>query len=200
MQIEKLNENKIKIILNLQDLQEKNIDLHSFMSTSIESQALFYDMLDIAEKEIGFYTKDYKLIIEVIAIPEGSFILTITRFLPEKKDFKKLKRKNIKLKNSSYIYVFNTFDDYLEFCTYIEKQSTNNIFDKLTHSSLYQYNSKYYLCITNTNLDIFKQLHCSIIEFGTSIANSNLFERKLIEYGKAIFKTNAISECVKSFL
>ncbi len=69
MQIEKITENKIRITLNIQDLQEKNIDLHSFMSNSIESQDLFYDMLDKAEKEIGFETKDYKLMIEALAIP-----------------------------------------------------------------------------------------------------------------------------------
>ena len=69
LQIEKINENKIRITLNIKDLQEKNIDLHSFMSNSIESQDLFYDMLDKAEKEVGFETKDYKLVIEAIAIP-----------------------------------------------------------------------------------------------------------------------------------
>ena len=70
MRIEKITENKIRIILNIQDLEEKNIDLHSFMSNSIESQDLFYEMLNKAEKEIGFKTKDYKLLIEAIAVPE----------------------------------------------------------------------------------------------------------------------------------
>ena len=70
MRIEKITENKIRIILNIKDLQEKNIDLHSFMSSSIETQDLFYDMLDKAEKEVGFETKDYKLIIEALAVPE----------------------------------------------------------------------------------------------------------------------------------
>ena len=70
MQIEKLTENKIRIILNLEDLKEKNINLHSFMSNSIESQDLFYDVLNKAEEEIGFITKNYKLMIETIAIPE----------------------------------------------------------------------------------------------------------------------------------
>lgn len=69
MQIEKLNENKIRITLNLDDLKENNIDLHSFMSNSIESQDLFYNMLDKAEKEVGFETKDYKLMIEALAVP-----------------------------------------------------------------------------------------------------------------------------------
>ena len=75
MQIEKLNENKIRITLNLDDLEENNIDLHSFMSNSIESQDLFYNMLDKAEKEIGFETKNYKLMIEALAVPEGKFVL-----------------------------------------------------------------------------------------------------------------------------
>ncbi len=73
MRIEKITENKIRIILNMQDLKEKNIDLHSFMSNSIESQDLFYDMLDRAEKEVGFKTKDYKLMIEALAAPERKF-------------------------------------------------------------------------------------------------------------------------------
>ena len=97
MQIEKLNENKIRITLNLDDLEENNIDLHSFMSNSIESQDLFYNMLDKAEKEIGFETKNYKLMIEAIAVPEGKFVLTVTRFSPEKEQKKKVKarRKSI---------------------------------------------------------------------------------------------------------
>ncbi|MBQ3145264.1 MAG: adaptor protein MecA [Clostridia bacterium] len=204
MQIEKLNENKIRIILNLEDLKEKNIDLHSFMSSSIESQDLFYDMLDAAEREIGFKTKDYKLMIEALAIPEGKFVLTITRFLPEKEQIKKLKvkRKNVNLGNNLSIYMFNGFDDYLEFCNYIQKYLNNDTYAKLNKTSLYQYNSKYYLCVNmdNISLDIFKCIHCSIVEFATHITNSDLFERKLIEYGKVIFKTNAISECIKAFL
>lgn len=73
MQIEKLNENKIRITLNLDDLKENNIDLHSFMASSIETQDLFYNMLDKAEKEVGFETKNYKLMIEALAIPNRKF-------------------------------------------------------------------------------------------------------------------------------
>lgn len=203
MQIEKLNENKIKITLNLEDLQEKNIDLHSFMSNSIESQDLFYDMLDKAEKEIGFKTKNHKLIIEALAIPDGKFILTITRLAPEEDKKKiKVKRKNIDLKNNLTIYSFNTFDEYLELCNYIFQSFDNTLTNKLKHSSLYQYNSKYYLCLklNSANLSDLKSIHCSIIEFGSHISNSDLFERKLVEYGKIILKTNAINCSIKAFL
>ena len=67
MKIEKITDNKIRIFLNLDDLKAKNIDLHSFMSNSIESQSLFVDMLNEAEKTVGFYAKDSKVLIEALA-------------------------------------------------------------------------------------------------------------------------------------
>lgn len=73
MRIEKLDDNKIRIILNLEDLKEQNIDFHSFMADSIETQTLFLDMLEKAEEEVGFITKDHKLIIEAIATSDRPF-------------------------------------------------------------------------------------------------------------------------------
>ncbi len=67
MKIEKLDENKIRITLNLNDLKEKNIDFHTFMANPIESQSLFLYMLEAAEKEVGFVTKNYQLSIEALA-------------------------------------------------------------------------------------------------------------------------------------
>ena len=67
----------------MEDLEEKNIDFHSFMANSIETQDLFLDMLDKAEEEIGFKTENYKLMIEAIATSDGKFILTVTRIAEE---------------------------------------------------------------------------------------------------------------------
>lgn len=203
MRIEKITENKIRITLNMQDLQEKNIDLHTFMSNSLETQDLFYDMLDEAEKEVGFETKDYKLMIEALAVPNGNFVLTVTRIIPEKEAPKKklqAKRKLNMLPANLSIYMFNTFEDYLEFCHSII-DSSENTYSFLKKSNLYSYKSKYYLClqVNNKDMNLFKSIHYKIIEFATRINNSDLFERKLKEYGKAIFKTNAINNCVKHF-
>ena len=70
MKIEKLNENKIRITLNIDDLKERDIDYHSFMSNSIESQSIFLDMLNTAEKEVGFNTDDCKIMIEALALKD----------------------------------------------------------------------------------------------------------------------------------
>ena len=96
--------------------------------------------------------------------------------------------------------MFDTFDEYLDFCTSLanNKNSTNILFKK---STLYLYKSKYYLIlyVNEKIIDSFKSVHYSIIEFASHISNSELFERKLKEYGKVIFKTNAINNCVKHF-
>ena len=204
MHIEKLNENKIRITLNLDDLKENNIDLHSFMASSIESQDFFYDMLDKAENEVGFETRDYKLMIEALAIPNGNFILTVTRFSSEKEKIKKpiAKRKTFNEKTNISVYEFESFDNFVEFCSYLRTNIDGPTYVKLKKSTLYSYSNKYYLVINlnSFKIDIFKTLHCSIIEFGKFISNSDLFERKLVEYGKVIYKTNAIGKCTNVFL
>ena len=53
MKFEKLNENKLRIIVSTKDLIEQHIDFHAFMSSSLETQDIFLDMLDKAEKEVG---------------------------------------------------------------------------------------------------------------------------------------------------
>jgi len=206
MRIEKITENKIRITLNLEDLKENNIDLHSFMSNSPETQDLFLDMLEKAETEVGFKTSNYKLMIEAIATSEGNFILTITRILPEKNITpSKTPKKNIKAKRKVVtpdkvlsVYKFNTFDDFCEFCTYLNSTVLKS---RLKSSVLYAYNSEYYLVLNNIriNLKDFKTFCYAITEFGSYIKDCALFERKLKEYGKVVIKQNAIETCSKYF-
>ena len=61
MKFEKVNEDKMKITLSKSDLEENNIDFHSFMSNSDETQSLFLSVLDKAEREYGFSTENYRL-------------------------------------------------------------------------------------------------------------------------------------------
>ena len=96
--------------------------------------------------------------------------------------------------------MFDTFDEYLEFCTSVAL-STVNTYNLLKKTSLYLYDSKYYLSININyrNINTYKSFHYYIIEFAKPVNNSDMFERKLKEYGKIIFKTNAINNCVKHF-
>lgn len=205
MKIEKLNEDKIRITLNLDDLKEKNIDFHTFMSNSIESQSIFLDMLDEAEKKVGFVTDDYKIMIEALAFANGSFVLTVTRFAVEKQKntYKRkrvnIKRKNPNIENSKAIYEFSSFDNFCEFCNYLQQHNCTTSFSKV--QSLYEYNNKYYLVLSdiNSNSQKLKFFYSTVTEFAHFVNFSDLFESKLMEYGNIIMKSNAIKTCVKHF-
>lgn len=206
MRIEKLNENKIRVFLNLEDLKEKNIDLHTFMSNSLESQDLFLDMLNKAETEVGFSTHNHKLIIEALASSEGNFVFTITKIqsemgLPSNTIKPKAKRQCITPNRTLSIYKFNTFDEFCEFCDYINTETCNKFMNKLKSSSLILFKSNYYLVMNNLKLSIpdFKNFSYTISEFASRLKNEELLERKLKEYGKIIFPKNAISTCLKYF-
>lgn len=208
MKFEKLGENKIRITLNNQDLIDKNIDFHSFMSNSKESQNLFLDMLDEAERKVGFVTKDYKLRIEALAMSDGNFILTITRFgksidtqstKSQKNKNLKIKRKHLDTTSKQLIYKFNSFEDFCSFSNIISK--LNSFFSISKSMVLYVYKNSYYLCISNidTEHESIKQLYALISEFGTYVDNSDIFKRKLLECGRIIMKNNAIKTCNKFF-
>lgn len=206
MRFEKLNEDKIRITLSNEDLIKKDIDFHSFMSNSIESQDLFLDMLEEAEKEIGFVTKDYLIRIEALAMAGGDFILTVTRSLPEKlkNSVRKkvhIKRKNIKLNSSYFIYCFDTFDDY---CSFIEFFNKNGFKATNLASSilLYEYKDSFYLSISDINIDYpnLKKLFSCITEFANFVNHSEVFASKLAESGKLVMRHNAIRIGIKHFV
>lgn len=205
MKIEKLTENKIRITLNLDDLKKKNIDFHSFMASPIESQSIFLDMLDTAEKEIGFVTKDYQVTIEAFALADGNFILTVTRASEKEEAIPKqkvhIKRKSIDFKKAVAIYAFPSFDEVYDFCKFMEKTQYHNQLSITQTVSLYEYKNNYYLCFKNVrgSLEELKGFCSSVTEFGTYIDDSDLFERKLIEYGTKIISHNAIDVVLEKF-
>lgn len=206
MRFEKLEENKIRITLSQEDLVKKDIDFHSFMSNSLESQDLFFDMLEEAEKEIGFVTKDYLIRIEALALAGGDFVLTVTRSLPEKakNPLKKkvhIKRKRANVEESQVVYSFANFDDFCSFVTFFKDH-----YGKATHLAqkvlLYEYHDAYYLVLNEINLCFpnVKRLFSCITEFAVFVSHSNVFTAKLAESGTLVLKHNAIQEGMKYFV
>ena len=208
MKIEKLNDNKIRITLNIEDLNERNISMQSFMSNSIESQDIFYDMLDKADEEVGFNTDDCRIMIEALALKNGVFVLTITKFEHEEGK-SNLKRKNVHIKRKNptinldkTIYSFESFDAFCEFCTFLRNTlDEGQILDFSKKSDLYEYNSNYYLILSKINVNSIslKYICSSITEFAHFVNSSELFESKIKEYGKLVIEQNAILTCMEYF-
>ena len=207
MKFEKLNENKIRITLTIQDLAEKEIDFHVFMSNSAEAQDVLLDMLEQAKKETGFDPEDYNLKVEALVMADTNFIFTITKLPPEEKSkiSKRkftVKRKNIVPSSTQAVYCFNSFDDFNDFLVFLSKNTLFN-YKKLAKSiTLYEYKEKYYLLMNNINTEFIDKIkfYTCITEFAKCVTNSKVFASKLKECGTLIMKNNALEIVFKHFV
>ena len=207
MKFEKLNENKIRITLTIQDLAEKEIDFHVFMSNSAEAQDVLLDMLEQAKKETGFDPEDYNLKVEALVMADTNFIFTITKLPPEEKSkiSKRkftVKRKNIVPSSTQAVYCFNSFDDFNDFLVFLSKNTLFN-YKKLAKSiTLYEYKEKYYLLMNNINTEFIDKIkfYTCITEFAKCVTNSKVFVFFLKECGTLIMKNNALEIGFKHFV
>ena len=200
MKIEKLTENKIRIIIKQEDMESNNIDLHKFVLKSIESQSLFLKILNQAKEELDFNVDGYKLLIETFSSSDDIFIFTITKYIDS--DFRNFQntsdKKNLKIRKK--IINFNNFDYLYDFCNMLFNNKIN-IKDFCKKNSLYLYNNVYYLILENIDITQinFKKFNSYISEFSTYKSYSKNFEYKLKEHGKLIINKNAVNKIFNIF-
>ena len=197
MKIEKLTENKIKITLSIDDLQERNIDMQSFMYNSPESQDLFWDMMNEAEREYGFDVNESMIYVEATSNATGQFTLIVTKTdetnnfpqphsrIGTRKNSFKLKRKSMSTSTKKALYIFESFDDVCDFCKTIDLTT-------LGRNSLYRIENEFYLELENSNSN-------HILDFATLAKNYDLMMGKINEYGKIVIEDNALQEIGKNF-
>lgn len=198
MKIEKLDENKIKITFNIDDLEAKHIDLYSFMHNTPETQDLFWDILNEAERECGFNVDNSMIYVEATTSGSGNFVLIVTKTNEKpttlthqqtnntlKKKNYKLKRKAVSFKLEENIYEFDNFDDICEFIKTINAKELEN-------NSLYRMGEKYYL---KSN----KMPFNNILEYASISKYPNLLESRLKEYGELVIFEDALQTISKYF-
>lgn len=172
MQIKKINSNKLKVILSSNDLNEKNINVDSFLSNSIESQNFFFEILDLAEEKYDFYIDDNRAVVETISLDNNIFVLTITKQKNEQSIFSN---------QSSQIFYFEKIDTLLDF--YISAHKENI---PLVSILAYKYLSGFFIVLNNPEKN--KKIKNLLIEFSSSFSNSDMFNSLLNEYGEKINK------------
>ncbi len=193
MKFEKITDIKIKIILSPQDIELNNISTENIFSDSIPSQKLLQNILNRAEKVLGFEVGDSKLLVEAIMSSDMEYIFTITKL-----DEKQL---HLKKNNNIFIFKFACFDDFISLCQFLKNFSFLCLKDISKNFSLIYYNNTYYLKFIEINnysivIDYIKNF---FDEFGEDVSNSNNIDGFLSEYGKVIFSQDAISKCLYTF-
>lgn len=207
MRIEKINDNKIKIMFNSEELKANNITVHSFLSGSNEAQRLFLAILEIANEEFGFDIKNCNISSETISFENKDFVIFVTKSINmQNQEFNKISPYNLldfvnnyhtskktlsflpphNFINSSdkLLYKFSTLMEVLEFCKYFN----NTISVENIPNLLYKYNEFFLIVLDIKRLSNYeKQVITYILsEYKSSIYLSPLAYYHFLEHSTLI--------------
>ena len=204
MKIEKLTENKIRVIIHSEEFGLGNLNIHSIMTKSLETQEIFSDILKKAERELDFCTDGCKLLIEGFSSLEDIFVFTITKYLPDYNSKKKkliAKRKSFDTNQKHLVCRFENFEVFCEFCNIFHSVHNFESRKLAKNIALYQWKDAYYLIFRdkNTKYEKMHLFYSKLSEFAQILSFSDNFECKLLEHGKVIIKKNAIDVGIQFF-
>lgn len=218
MRIEKVNENKIKVMFDSTELEENDISVHSFLSNSFESQKLFLAILDIANEEFGFDIQNCKVSCETISFNNKNFVVIVTKLLKStlkasnstynlldfensSDDIQKTPEKSrnyyfqAENNNNKLIYKFNYIENVVEFCKYLIFNFPN--FD--ITNSLYKYKENFFLMIDFNKYETsnIEKMASILSEFETNLILSKFSILILQEHSELIIENDAIYKLSK---
>lgn len=192
MRIEKINDNKLKILLTNDDLKERNIKMAELAFGSEKTRDLFKEMISIAADEYDFYADDSQLMIEAIPISLEAIVIMVTKMDEEEKIVMHTKKKKSKssfvraVENMS-IYEFYTLDDVCLVAKVLYARFSGE-------SVLVKKDKKYFLVLNNNAGDEItdEELEIIIGEYGKKRIVNPISKAYLFEHGEVIIKENAI--------
>ncbi len=204
MKFEKLSDTKLKITMSYEELPNAK-DLNELMHNTDTAQITFLNLLEKADKAVGFNTKDFKIKIDAQSLYNGELVFIITKLVKLKKSKYSVKPKIIpkeKSEESIYsIYKFDSFDDFCSFCVYLNKNKINYLNRLCQECLLFKYKNNFYLSLKhiNSNYSKLATFYSSITEFSKYYTSKELFYFTLNEHGIIYIQDNALINGQKYF-
>jgi hypothetical protein len=168
MQVQKINDNKMKVILSYSDLLKKNIAIESFLSNSEETQNFFFEILDMIEEEYNFDIGNKKAIVEAFSLDNNVFVLNITKI---ENDLVK----DVSVLNTS-AYVFTSLKNLFDFYYFMIKKNLD-----FKNLYIYTFSNLFYVFLEQPE-DMINNI---LVEF-SSYRVSNNIENVILEHGKRV--------------
>lgn len=199
MRIEKVSENKIKILIDGQEAEKMNLSFRSISDNTAEAQYLLRVAIKMAEENVNFSVGNSKLFVEAVKEEAwDGFGMMITKVSDEKElndviskcGYRgTIKRSKLEIhqvaSEEKYIFCFSDFENA---CVAADEI----VGDYHGESSLYKYQSKFYLCLSVEEKEEFLKMEPMLIEFGEKVENSRYMLGRLNEYGERMIAQNAL--------
>ena len=207
MHIEKINDNKIKVTVNKEDVKIWNVNMKNLTENTPEAQDLFWFALRQAEKDVNFKVGSSQLLVEAHPSNSDGFIMIISKVDEKTNVFDLLEgggkiprgQMEIKIKRRTRksqlvnIFRFEDFED-LVGCT----EQIKNIFSG--QSSLFKYKDGFYLNLMPYDNMNFFETENLLLEYSKRVPGSVITEGILKEHGTEMIKENAIETIMAYFI
>ena len=183
MIVEKINNNKAKIILTFNELKFRKITLSEIQKNKNKAHDFFIKLIEDSNLNKSFLAEDSTLFIEASTCKD-SFIVIITKVTAtDNYNFSKI---TLSYKIDSNIFEFDNLTNLLRVITLLPSIKLNDV-------TLYYYSKKYFLIFLNTLTNTSKFIKHFIVlsEYCNNIYKPK-FTNIIYEYGKCIFSKKAL--------
>ncbi|WP_080845425.1 genetic competence negative regulator [Cytobacillus gottheilii] len=186
MRLERLNYNKIKIFLSLDDLIDKGLTKEDIWKDSLKWHQLFHEMLEEASETFGFEIHG-SVAVEIFSVQAQGMIMIVTLEEHSEEEEELLQDGFVEMQvtldsTDESVYEFHDFEDIIMLSGTLYR---NGFFG----GSIYFWNNKYYCILKADHSQTAKRIFAITEEYGSL---SNLTNHYLQEYGKAVIKENAV--------
>ncbi len=200
MRIERINENKIKVLIDADEAMARNLTVKDITDNTDEAQQMFWQVLRLAEENIDFSVDGAKLFIETIPSCESGIGMMITKVCTEedveeavrncsyngrikRSELNPNKRRNAKRRK--YIFKFESFDSVCDAAGELEKKYYGV-------STLYKCDESFYLYLVPSDPISLCEAETVLSEFAVKQNNGQYLHGRLNEYGTVMIENNAL--------
>ncbi len=206
MYIERLDENKIKITVNGDDIKMWNVDLKNFTDNTAEAQDMFWFALKQAEHDVNFTVGQAQLLVETMPCGDEGFVMFVSRVESEAalaealvKFGKRAKQTEFKARRRGrpcpQLRIFN-FRDFEDLCRGVGE--IRELY--MGKSRLIKYMGEFYLeLIPQDTFGIF-EMENILSEFAEKEKNPLAMQGVLNEHGKILIAADAVAIIANNFL
>lgn len=182
MKIERINNNKAKISLTLEELRKKKITLKDIKQNKLKAEDFFLELLEETRLIEEFEIDSNELFVEAIR-EDNLLTITITKMLDIScKD--EIKQANIVYKISSNIYVFDSSSELKDFAI---KANLEKLY--IPKCMLYYFNNKFFLVFSKKDIRCsqFIKSYSILSEYASHYSSSSYLKDILNEHATLLF-------------
>lgn len=207
MRIEKINENKIKVLIDTDEAREWNISAGNMASDSPEVQEMFRTAIRLAQEEVRFSIEGARLFVEAIPGQTDGFGMLITRIFSDKDldaavancSYRgKIRRKCLypggadgKIRGTR-IFRFGDFENVCRAAEAIHRDFSGD-------SMLYKCDGSYYMLLAPDDIRIMLSVEKIMLEFSDKQNRTLISHGRLNELGEIMIRHDAVNVLVEYF-